>query len=200
MGGRAGGGAGMGSRSRGGYSSARARELAGKYLGDVKNPALKKELADGLAAFEKEFGLPENLSITMATLSKESRYGQIQLSTNRVELNKKLEDGRMSLSLAKHAITHELAHSLDRTYKTEISRDGKMTVKAEHKSFEKQLLNEYKSFKFNHGRGHADAKSIGQYALKNKHEFFADAIAKHFTGTTNRYTTFAYNLAKSMKK
>ena len=83
MGGRAGGGAsaGMGSGSRG--ASARARQLANQYLGGVNNPALKKELASALAEYEREFGLPAGLTITMGgtdALGKINGLNQMHLN------------------------------------------------------------------------------------------------------------------------
>ena len=202
MGGRAGGsGTGFGSRSGGGMS-ARASQLAGKYLGGVNNPALKKELASALAEYEKEFGLPENLTITMGGTDA---LGKIN-GLNQMHLNSGYESGQKSAAEARKTFIHELTHGID---KTDTYRSGNISgikmqggkpvgvLKSENKGFDKKLTSAYKHFK-SHFSSSSDAKAIGRYALKNKHEFFAEALSSHMTGTKNKYTTFAYNLAKSM--
>lgn len=193
-----GGTGGSSPRSYDGYSSAQARDLANKYLGDVSNPALKRELADGLAAFENEFGIPERVTVTVRDLGG-AVYGQIYTKSGRIEINSRYEDGRLDISHAKHTMIHELAHSIDKTLDRTIQRvNGRWQrkVKPENKEFDKQLRGAYKTFKFNYGN--EATKQIGGYALTDKNEFFADAIATHMTGTKNGYTTVAFNLAKSM--
>jgi len=209
MGGRAGGGAsgGMGKGSRGGLSG-RARELANKYLGDVSDPTLKKELADGMAAFEKEFGIPVfgngegrgGLTVKVSDLGETTAasvngYGLL-------EINSRFTTGQMPMNHVKHSIIHELTHGLDKTNAFNLtngdwsSKEGKFVVKKENKGFDKKLTAAYKQFKKNYGT--TQTKQIGAYALKNKNEFFAEAVASHMTGVKNNYTTFAYNLAKEM--
>ena len=196
MGARSGGGAGGG--SYGGYSSARARDLAGKYLGDVKNPELKKQLAEGLAEFDKEFGIPDRVTVTMKDLGS-GTYGQIYTKSGRIEISTRYEDGRCNISHAKHTMIHELAHSIDKTLDKTVEVKGYRVmrkVKPENKIFDKKLMGAYKTFKLNYGS--PATKQIGGYALTNRNEFFADAVAHHMTGTKNQYSTFAFNLAKSM--
>ena len=196
MGARSGGGAGGG--SYGGYSSARARDLAGKYLGDVKNPELKKQLAEGLAEFDKEFGIPDRVTVTMKDLGS-GTYGQIYTKSGRIEISTRYEDGRFNISHAKHTMIHELAHSIDKTLDKTVEVKGYRVmrkVKPENKIFDKKLMGAYKTFKLNYGS--PATKQIGGYALTNRNEFFADAVAHHMTGTKNQYSTFAFNLAKSM--
>jgi hypothetical protein len=196
MGARSGGGAGGG--SYGGYSSARARDLAGKYLGDVKNPELKKQLAEGLAEFDKEFGIPDRVTVTMKDLGS-GTYGQIYTKSGRIEISTRYEDGRFNISHAKHTMIHELAHSIDKTLDKTVEVKGYRVmrkVKPENKVFDKKLMGAYKTFKLNYGS--PATKQIGGYALTNRNEFFADAVAHHMTGTKNQYSTFAFNLAKSM--
>ena len=210
MGGRAGGGAsgGMGSGSRGGLSG-RARELANKYLGGVSDPKLKKELADGMAAFEKEFGIPVfgngegrgGLKITVSDLG-ETTAAKVN-GMGYLQVNSRFTTGQLPMSHAKHSMIHELTHGLDKTNAFNLTNGewsskggGKFVVKKENKGFERKLTSAYKHFKSHYGS--SDTKAIGQYALKSKHEFFAEAVASHLTGTKNKYTTFAYNLAKSM--
>ena len=193
-----GGSRGSSPRSYDGYSSAQARDLANKYLGDVSNPALKRELADGLAAFENEFGIPARVTVTVKDLGR-GTYGQIYPHSGRIEINSRYEDGRLDLSHAKHTMIHELAHSIDKTLDKDVELKGYRIVrkvKPENKGYEKQLRAAYKTFKFNYGN--EATKQIGGYALTDKNEFFADAIATHMTGTKNAYTTVAFNLAKSM--
>ena len=201
MGGRAGGGAsgGMGSGSRG--ASARARQLANQYLGGVNNPALKKELASALAEYEREFGLPAGLTITMGGTDA---LGKIN-GLNQMHLNSGYESGQRTTAEARKTFIHELTHGID---KTDTHRSGNISgikmqgwkpvgvLKSENKGFEKKLTSAYKHFKSHYGS--SDTKAIGRYALKSKHEFFAEALSSHMTGTQNKYTTFAYNLAKSM--
>ena len=211
MGGRAGGGAGggMGSRSGGGGMSARAQSLAKQYLGDIKDPTLRKELAEGMAAFEKEFGIPVfgngdgrgGLKITMSDLG-ETTTGKVN-GMGYLEINSRFTTGQLPMSHAKHTMIHELTHGLDKTNAFNLTNGewsskggGKFVVKKENKGFDRKLTAAYKAFKKNYGS--AQTKQIGSYALKNKHEFFAESLAKHMTGTKNSYTTFAYNLAKSM--
>lgn len=196
MGARSGGGAGGG--SYGGYSSARARDLAGKYLGDVKNPELKKQLAEGLAEFDKEFGIPDRVTVTMKDLGS-GTYGQIYTKSGRIEISTRYEDGRFDISHAKHTMIHELAHSIDKTLDKTVEVKGYRVmrkVKPENKVFDKKLMGAYKTFKLNYGS--PATKQIGGYALTNRNEFFADAVAHHMTGTKNQYSTFAFNLAKTM--
>ena len=196
MGARSGGGAGGG--SYGGYSSARARDLAGKYLGDVKNPELKKQLAEGLAEFDKEFGIPDRVTVTMKDLGS-GTYGQIYTKSGRIEISTRYEDGRFNISHAKHTMIHELAHSIDKTLDKTVEVKGYRVmrkVKPENKVFDKKLMGAYKTFKLNYGS--PATKQIGGYALTNRNEFFADAVAHHMTGTKNSHTTFAFNLAKKM--
>ena len=201
MGGRAGGGAsgGMGKGSRG--ASARASQLANQYLGGVNNPALKKELASALAEYEREFGLPAGLTITMGGTDA---LGKIN-GLNQMHLNSEYESGKRTPAEARKTFIHELTHGID---KTDTHRSGNISgivtkgasvigvLKTENKGFEKKLTSAYKHFKSHYGS--SDTKAIGSYALKSKHEFFAEALSSHMTGTKNKYTTFAYNLAKSM--
>jgi len=202
MGGRAGGGAsgGMGKGSRG--ASARASQLANQYLGGVNNPALKKELASALAEYEREFGLPAGLTVTMGGTDA---LGKIN-GLNQLNLNSGYESGQRTTAEARKTFIHELTHGID---KTDTHRSGNISgivtkgasvkgvLKTENKGFEKKLTSAYKHFKSHYGS--SDTKSIGNVALKNKHEFFAEALSAHMTGTQNKYTTFAYNLAKSMQ-
>lgn len=193
MGARSGSGGGM----RGGLS-ARANQLANKYLGDVKNPALRKELAEGLEIFDKEFGIPERVTVTTADLGSHI-YGQINYKSGKMVINSRFENGRMSMEHAKHTMVHELAHSIDKTLDTTAVISGYRVVrkvKPENKAFDRKLNAAYKTFKMNYGN--EATKKIGGYALTKRTEFFAEALAHHLTGTRNAYTTFAYNLAKSM--
>ena len=205
MGGRAGGGAGMGKGSRGGGGmSARAQQLANQYLGDVKSPALRKELAEGLEAFEKEFGIPAGVHVLVNDLG-ERTYGAA-VGSGRIRISSRYKTGEHDISHAKHTMIHELTHVLDKSdsawgKNTEFTKDSwgryKKTLKSENKGYAKKLTAAYKTFKLNYGS--PATKQIGSYALKNKHEFFAESLAHYMTGTKNQYTTFAYNLAKSMK-
>ena len=201
MGGRAGGGAsgGMGRGSRG--ASARASQLANQYLGGVNNPALKKELASALAEYEREFRLPAGLTITMGGTDA---LGKIN-GLNQMHLNSGYESGQRTPAEARKIFIHELTHGID---KTDTHRSGNISgivtkgasvkgvLKTENKGFDKKLTSAYKHFKSHYGS--SDTKAIGRYALKSKHEFFAEALSSHMTGTQNKYTTFAYKLAKSM--
>ena len=201
MGGRAGGGAsgGMGSGSRG--ASARASQLASQYLGGVNNPALKKELTSALAEYEREFGLPAGLTVTMGGTDA---LGKIN-GLNQMHLNSEYESGKRTPTEARKTFIHELTHGID---KTDTHRKGNISgivtkgasvigvLKTENKGFDKKLTSAYKHFKSHYGS--SDTKAIGRNALKSKHEFFAEALSSHMTGTQNKYTTFAYKLAKSM--
>ena len=196
MGARSGGGGG----ARGGMTSAEKR-LAQKYLGDVKNPQLKKELAEGLAAFDKEFGIPDNVTVTMRKLAGDT-YGQINVHSGRIEINTLYESGGLPIGHAKHTMVHELAHSVDLSLqKTFVRKGGRLVlgIKPEYQGYAKTLQSAYKAFKSDYWSG-GKAKSIGSYALTNKNEFFADAVANHLTGNKNQFTTFAYNFAKKMKR
>ena len=204
MGGRAGGGAsagmGSGSRGNGGYSSRRAKELADKYLTDFKNPELKKALAEGLAEFDKEFGIPSKITVTPKALES-NVYGQIWTHSGRIEINTKYETGGFDIKHAKHTMIHELAHSIDGSLVKDVSyKNGRIvkTVKEAFKSDYNQLGKAFKTFKSGYWHGETSAKQIGSYALTDRHEFFADAVASHMTGTKNSHTTFAFNLAKKM--
>ena len=199
MGGRAGGGAsgGMGSRSRGGLAN---RLLSGSGVTDAE---LKRSLSEAIAQFDKEFGLPENVTITMKDLG--SQIGGSANGLNQVKINSGYQDGRFDKSDAKKTLLHEFTHVLDKTdthHSANISgikMKGATPVgqlKSEYKVFDKKLTAACKHFKANYGS--TSTKQIGRYALKSKHEFFAEAVASHMTGTKNNYTTFAYNLAKSM--
>ena len=203
-----GGTRGGGASARGGMSS-RASELADKYLGGISDPTLKKELAEGMAAFEKEFGIPVfgngdgrgGLKVVMSDLG-ETTTGKVN-GMGYLEINSKFTTGGLPMSHAKHTMIHELTHGLDKTNAFNLTNGewsskggGKFVVKKENKGYDRKLTAAYKAFKKNYGS--AQTKQIGTYALKSKHEFFAEALAKHMTGTQNKYTTFAYNLAKSM--
>ena len=200
MGARSGGGAGMGGGSRGGLS-ARASQMAKQYLGGVNNPELKKALAEGLAEYEKEFGLPKGLTITMGGTNESGKINGL----NQMHLNSGYESGKMSVSEAKKTLIHELTHGIDKTttHRTEnisgIKMQGSKPVgvlKKENKGFDRKLTAAFKAFKKNYGS--TQTKQISSIALKSKHEFFAESVATYMTGTKNKYTTYAYNLAKSM--
>ena len=190
-----GGTRGGGASARGGMSS-RASQLADKYLGGVSDSALKKELAESLAEYEKEFGLPKGLTITMGGTDAAGKINGL----NQMHINKGL-----SASETKKTMIHELTHGID---KTDTHRNDNISgikmqggkpvgvLKTGNKGFDKKLTAAYKHFKSNYGS--SDTKAIGKNALKNKHEFFAEALSSHMTGTQNKYTTFAYKLAKSM--
>ena len=199
MGGRAGGGA-----RGGGGMSGRERTLAQKYLGDVQNPKLKQQLAAGLAEFDKEFGLPDNLTVTTKDLG-EKTYGEIIMGhgKNRIQISSRYEDGRFSLESAKHTMIHELTHSIDVTDTQVIGRrkNGRIRweVKPEFKGHDNRLVGLYHSFKTNYHSGMGNARKIGAYALTNKHEFLADAVASYMTGTKTPHSKAAYDLAKTMK-
>ena len=195
--------------SGGGGRSSRASELADKYLGGISDPTLKKELAEGMAAFEKEFGIPVfgngdgrgGLKVVMSDLG-ETTTGKVN-GMGYLEINSKFTTGGLPMSHAKHTMIHELTHGLDKTNAFNLTNGewsskggGKFVVKKENKGYDRKLTAAYKAFKKNYGS--AQTKQIGTYALKSKHEFFAEAVASHLTGTKNKYTTFAYNLAKSM--
>jgi hypothetical protein len=201
MGRGSGGGAsgGMGTGSRG--ASSRASQLANQYLGGVNNPALKKELASALAEYEKEFGLPAGLTIKMGGTDA---LGKIN-GLNQMHLNSEYESGQRTPAEARKTFIHELTHGIDRTdthrkgnISGTVTKGASVTgvLKTENKGFEKKLTSAYKHFKSHYGS--SDTKAIGSYALKSKHEFFAEALSSHMTGTQNKYTTFAYKLAKSM--
>ena len=195
-----------GAGARGGMSQ-RASELADKYLGNVSDPTLKKSLAEGMAAFEKEFGIPVfgnnrpgqgELNVLVSDLGK-TTYGSIN-GAGFLTINSRFESGKMEMEHAKHTIIHELAHGIDKTIawnaQTSVWYEGKWVLKDANRGFNRKLTAAYKTFKKKYGSG--QTKQIGPYALKNKNEFFAEAIAAHMTGKQNSYTTFAYNLAKSM--
>ena len=198
-----GGTRGGGASARGGMSS-RASELADKYLGGISDPTLKKELAEGLEAFDKEFGSPEGVTVKLS-----SGMGTAAGAANglgEIKINSGYQSGALDKSDAKHTMIHELTHTFDKTDThhskniSGIKMQGWKPVgvlKSENKGFDKKLTAAYKHFKSHYGS--SDTKAIGRYALKSKHEFFAESLASHLTGTQNKYTTFAYNLAKSMK-
>ena len=201
MGGRAGGGARSGG---GGGMSATERALAQKYLGDIKNPKLKAELAAGLAAFDKEFGILDNVTVTTKDLG-EKTFGQIIMGhgKNRIEISSRYEDGRLDMKTAKHTMIHELTHSIDVTDTQVIGRrkNGRIRweVKPEFKAHDSKLVGLYHSFKTNYHSDMGGARKIGAYALTNKHEFLADAVASYMTGTKTPHSAAAFNLAKTMK-
>ena len=93
-----GGTRGGGASARGGMSS-RASELADKYLGGISDPTLKKELAEGMAAFEKEFGIPVfgngdgrgGLKVVMSDLG-ETTTGKVN-GMGYLEINSKFTTG-----------------------------------------------------------------------------------------------------------
>lgn len=180
--------------------SSAAREMASKYLGDVKDPKLKKELAEAMADFEKEFGIDPKTTVQFKDLGADT-FGQAGSATKRITINSRFLDGRMSTKDAAHTMAHELTHTLD---KTEVSgsnaefKGTKVVLKSANKKFDKQLTAAYKTFKQRYGS--EQTKKIGSYALTNKHEFFAEALASHMTGTKTVYGDFAYKLAKSMTK
>ena len=197
MGRGSGGGAGMGARSRGGLAN---RLLNGSGVTDAE---VRQVLTEGINQFEKEFGLPENLTIQMNDLGSE--VGGSANGLNQVKINSGYQDGRFNKSDAKKVLLHEFTHVLDKTDTNHsanisgIKMNGAKPVgqlKQEYKAFDRKLTAAYKKFKFNYGS--KATKEIGRYALKSKHEFFAEALSSHLTGTKNQYTTFAYNLAKSM--
>ena len=184
MGGRAGGGAagGLGSRLRGEISA--RQQLANKYLSAFNNQTLKKELTDAIYDFDKEFGMPD-YTIISADLGK--KYdGKMSPETKRIGIHSKYDDGKMSAKDAKHTMIHELAHTMDL---------GHSNTTSARKDFNKKLTSLYKSFKSDYVRKNLH---IGSYALTNKHEFFAEAIAYHMTGRKDEYTTKVFKLAKSM--
>lgn len=195
------GGTRGGRASSRGIMSSRASQLAEQYLGAVSDAVLKKELAEGLADFEKEFGLPENLTIKLGDIGVGGKINGL----NRLYLNSGYENGMMNKAEAKKTFIHELAHGIDKTethflrnISGTIEKNGtvKGVLKPENKVFEKKLTAAYKHFKLNYNS--KSAKEIGKYALKSKHEFFAESLSAYMTGTKNKYSAFAYNLAKSM--
>lgn len=202
-------GGSRGSRPSGGMSS-RANELASQYLGGISDPTLRKELAEGMASFEKEFGIPVfgngegrgGLKIVASDLG-ETTYGRVN-GMGFLEINSRFGSGNVDMGHAKHTMIHELTHGLDKTNAWNLQTStwskkngGSFVLKSENKGFDRKLTAAYKHFKSHYGRTES-ATQLGSYALKSKHEFFAEAVAHHLTGTHNQYTQFAYNLAKSM--
>lgn len=173
-----------GTRGASGGASARARQLSNQYLGAFNNQTLKKELTDAISDFDKEFGMPD-YTIISADLGKKYA-GKVSSETKRIGINSRYEDGKWGAKDAKHTMIHELSHTMD---------FGHSNTTAARKDFDRKLTSLYNSFKSDYARKNLH---LGSYALTNKHEFFADAIAFHMTGRKDEYTTKVFKLAKSM--
>lgn len=165
----------------GGRMSAKAREMAKKYLGDVKNPILKKELAEGLVKFEKEFGINPKVTIHLGNLS-EKIGGEVN-GFEMVTINKMFDNGKFDISYAQRTLLHELAHTIDKTVLWPKNADfinGEFKLKTENRKFDKKLTAAFKQFKAKYGT--TQTKQIGGYAKKSKNEFFAEALSLHMMG------------------
>ena len=197
MGGRAGGGAGMG--SGGGYaknpilSTAEGREEQKRLLeisnmlsplNNIKDPKVKAEIKEALESYSKEIGLPHEVHIIASDLAKGrlgATDGGFSITLNTKYFNKTAKNATKELSDRMKAgkgvttdkplqqvLHHELAHN---TY-FKLSGAKKDAVGALYKKF----MSDKK------------VKGWGSYSKTNAEEFYAEGIAKSMTGKSDSYT------------
>ena len=211
MGGRAGGGAGMGSKSRGGGLSAEQREyldttmlispniayrpemIGLKGYKGVTDPKVASELKEGLEMYAKEIGLTEPHRITIESLPKGRRGvsygdGSIALSKNYFggSYSKTMKGATDYMNSGGSVVTSRpvmktLHHELGHRTYDYLSSSQKSAVHALYT-------------KFSSGK---TPKGWGTYAKHNASEFFAEGMAKSLTGKSDSYTKALRKLIKS---
>ena len=206
MGGRAGGGAGMGSGSRSGGGMTRSDVIA-KYpelMTKVKDAAVRDDLIQGIQDMEKEFGVtPDKLKFV--NRKGDMAGSQSEDGTTTINL-KNLGDHAASQKLyaggfhpagternpAKATVVHEMAHKIQDKSK---NWSPKSAFNQELDKAYSNFISGWKQGKKNNPAAH----SVGGYATFNKSEYFAEAVSAYNAGLKNQYTTAAWKIAKKYK-
>lgn len=204
MGGRAGGGAGMGSMSRGGGMT--RSDIIAKFpelMTKVKDSAVRDDLVQAIQEMQKEYGVTPD---TLKFVNRKNNEAGSQSGDGTTTINLKyLGDHAASQKIyagtfhpqgsernpAKATLVHELAHKIE-------FANGRYGSK-----MSKELDAAYKSFISGWRQGTKNnpaAHSVGGYATYNKSEYFAEALSGYHAGLKNKYTMAAYKIAKKYSK
>ena len=71
---------------------------------------------------------------------------------------------------------------------------------AKNQSMSYEISQAYRSVKASYKKGDSSAKDLGRYALKDRHEYFAEGVSAYMSGLRNKHTIAAYNIAKKYWK
>jgi hypothetical protein len=211
MGGRAGGGAGMGSGARGGGLSSQQREflettmmlspniqykanLVGvKGYKGVTDERVASELQEAVKMYAKEIGLAEPVNIHIETLPK-GRRGVSQ-ATGYIALSKNYFGGsyektmKGAMDYIKSGGSVEVSRPIMKTLHHELGHKTYSYLSSSQKSAVGAIFSKFSSSK-------STPKGWGSYSKHSAEEFFAEGMAKSLTGKSDSYTKALRKLLK----
>jgi hypothetical protein len=211
MGGRAGGGAGMGSGARGGGLSSQQREflettmmlspniqykanLVGvKGYKGVTDERVASELQEAVKIYAKEIGLAEPVNIHIETLPK-GRRGVSQ-ATGYIALSKNYFGGsyektmKGAMDYIKSGGSVEVSRPIMKTLHHELGHKTYSYLSSSQKSAVGAIFSKFSSSK-------STPKGWGSYSKHSAEEFFAEGMAKSLTGKSDSYTKALRKLLK----
>jgi hypothetical protein len=211
MGGRAGGGAGMGSGARGGGLSSQQREflettmmlspniqykanLVGvKGYKGVTDERVASELQEAVKMYAKEIGLAEPVNIHIETLPK-GRRGVSQ-ATGYIALSKNYFGGsyektmKGAMDYIKSGGSVEVSRPIMKTLHHELGHKTYNYLSSSQKSAVGAIFSKFSSSK-------STPKGWGSYSKHSAEEFFAEGMAKSLTGKSDSYTKALRKLLK----
>ena len=211
MGGRAGGGAGLGSGARGGGLSSQQREflettmmlspniqykanLVGvKGYKGVTDERVASELQEAVKMYAKEIGLAEPVNIHIETLPK-GRRGVSQ-ATGYIALSKNYFGGsyektmKGAMDYIKSGGSVEVSRPIMKTLHHELGHKTYSYLSSSQKSAVGAIFSKFSSSK-------STPKGWGSYSKHSAEEFFAEGMAKSLTGKSDSYTKALRKLLK----
>ena len=211
MGGRAGGGAGMGSGSRNSALSSQQREflettmmlspniqykanLVGvKGYKGVTDERVASELQEAVKMYAKEIGLAEPVNIHIETLPK-GRRGVSQ-ATGYIALSKNYFGGsyektmKGAMDYIKSGGSVEVSRPIMKTLHHELGHKTYNYLSNSQKSAVGAIFSKFSSSK-------STPKGWGSYSKHSAEEFFAEGMAKSLTGKSDSYTKALRKLLK----
>jgi hypothetical protein len=211
MGARTGGGAGLGSGSRGGGLSSQQREflettmmlspniqykanLVGvKGYKGVTDERVASELQEAVKMYAKEIGLAEPVNIHIETLPK-GRRGVSQ-ATGYIALSKNYFGGsyektmKGAMDYIKSGGSVEVSRPIMKTLHHELGHKTYSYLSSSQKSAVGAIFSKFSSSK-------STPKGWGSYSKHSAEEFFAEGMAKSLTGKSDSYTKALRKLLK----
>lgn len=211
MGGRSGGGAGMGSGSRSSALSSQQREflettmmlspniqykanLVGvKGYKGVTDERVASELQEAVKMYAKEIGLAEPVNIHIETLPK-GRRGVSQ-ATGYIALSKNYFGGsyektmKGAMDYIKSGGSVEVSRPIMKTLHHELGHKTYNYLSSSQKSAVGAIFSKFSSSK-------STPKGWGSYSKHSAEEFFAEGMAKSLTGKSDSYTKALRKLLK----
>ncbi len=210
MGGRAGGGAGIGSGARGGGLSSQQREFLEQTLmispnlqfnpnlvgvkgyKGVTDQRVAAELQEAVKMYAKEIGLAEPTQISLETLPK-GRRG-VSYGNGTIALSKNYFGGsydktmKGATELVKSGYSVETSRPIMKTIHHELGHRTYDYLSSSSKAKVGAIFSKFSSSK--------STKGWGSGSRKNVEEFFAEGMAKSLTGKSDSYTKALRKLLK----